>query len=591
MIKTSMGTLQEYNGKALVFFLGVPESEPEKAPAARVDVPTFSEEEMRAARQTPSELFRGGVHFVISPQALEQHAARVRDMQKWATFVYYKYFFYPARALDIPDQHQVRKGTSFNLLQHLRAAENMPLFLRFPIADRLADVARGLPALLLLPGPSLQKLGPHLPELAKRFVLVTLSRCLHFCQEHGAMPDFMAQLDGNSMQGLFFPDSVDLSEVSLVSLSVAPVAEVAERFKTCFFMETFDITVLPKAFRLRESWLSSIFPCFGITEVLGCDTVILAGAELSFPPNGGVYYTADASAGSSVTVCEEPTLDSRKQYIQLQNRRGEARHTTFAYYATAGELEGLLAELASEKDMAFRVLEDEGILSPELAPAIALQELLAFPEIDKQALRQGIARVGHGEADMNLLRLKMNLLQQLQGVKRQRLLLSQVPPEQLQGLTEHPLVESLTKISKSNRIPRVDEASWREILDDMLLHWETRLRAGEAWTLLALHLQKMRDIPVLTERHEKGDFAVLAKKELPKAKLRFYVLDESAPEDASHVVDYASLLEWLGARLLVLASPQARGAVRRILPWKNFPQMLSLEEAARLYRARMPGEG
>ncbi|WP_029896156.1 6-hydroxymethylpterin diphosphokinase MptE-like protein [Desulfohalovibrio reitneri] len=588
MIRTSIGSLEKYDGRSLVLALGPVAAEEISEGAVRV--PSFSPEELEAARATPVERFRHGVHFLLAQGAWEENPEAVREMQAWAVSVHYKYFHLPAASEDLPDPQGVRENTPFNILHHLRLAENVPLHLLHPLADKLSGAGEGKPALLLLPGPSLKEIGPHLAELKKHCLLVTISRCLPMCHQHGAMPDFLVQLDCTSQQGLFFPEYLDLSGTTLVALSVAPVAEVAHRFAGVFFMESFSPDILPNPFRLRESWLSSLMPCMGLAETLGCSPVVLTGSDLCFPVEGEVYYSGALRAPKPKQGrCQAPLLDDSCHHIQLDDRHGQPKRTTFHYLATAGEVETVMREITETQGVSFRVLEGGGILSADLAPDVSGRELLDMPTLDRTGLEAGLAEADRGEESLHPLRLKMSLLKQLESLTSQRRLVEGIPQEgAVEWIDRHPFLKSLAKAGGSKRVPFMDKPQVLGALREMLDRWENRLRLGLAWTALAMSLGKGQDIHLLALREERRAWAERIAGELAGARVRILVLADGGGTDADDEVPYNDLFRWLQARTALAATPEAMAAVRRVIPWKDFPQIVPFAELARLYRARPP---
>jgi hypothetical protein len=331
MINTSLDILEDYDGKSLVLFIGKPAAEPDHPPAARLDLDLAGADVFSRLASLPEEAFRHGVHCVIGPGMFERYPQQVRDVQKYAFFVYWKFYVYPKVAVEIPDPYGVRENHGGeDIIAHVRRAENVGVHLFSPLAKRLENIGRGLTALLLLPGPGLVAIGPYLAALKERCLIVTISRTLGFCHEHGVAPDFLVQLDTLSMQNLFFPEHVELGETTLVSLSLAPVRHVAHRFRHCFFMESFDMDILRDSYRMRESWLSSLIPCLGLAEVLGCEHVCMAGADLSLERDGRRYFS-DVSVsprkGGPPTM-QEPLLRAGKDvFFLMRDRQGHLVET------------------------------------------------------------------------------------------------------------------------------------------------------------------------------------------------------------------------------------------------------------------------
>jgi len=162
MLRTSRDRLTDHDGKSLVLFLGPPAEEPDLSPPLSLHLSELDGSDMERLRSLPREHYRHGVHFVLGPGVYEKRPEAVRRFQKLAVAVYWKYVVYPSTSPDIPDEIAVRPEQEFNIMSELRRAENLRLHLRHPLANRLDGLGRGLPMLILLPGPGLAGLGPHL---------------------------------------------------------------------------------------------------------------------------------------------------------------------------------------------------------------------------------------------------------------------------------------------------------------------------------------------------------------------------------------------------------------------------------------------
>ncbi len=74
-------------------------------------------------------------------------------------------------------------------------AANMRLFLESPGASLFSGLFSGLPALLLAGGPSFDDIVPHLRELSRRLLVVSVETPLRACLEADVKPDFVVMVD------------------------------------------------------------------------------------------------------------------------------------------------------------------------------------------------------------------------------------------------------------------------------------------------------------------------------------------------------------------------------------------------------------
>jgi len=74
-------------------------------------------------------------------------------------------------------------------------ARNMRSFVDAPGISRLKDLCRGLPALVIAGGPSLDEVLPLLRSLRERLVIISVNTPLKRCVEAGVAPDFVVVVD------------------------------------------------------------------------------------------------------------------------------------------------------------------------------------------------------------------------------------------------------------------------------------------------------------------------------------------------------------------------------------------------------------
>ncbi len=583
MINTSLNILEDYDGKSLVLFIGEPAAEPRQAPAIRLDLDLQGADVFSRLASLPVEAFRHGVHCVIGPGVFERSPRQVRDVQKYVFSIYWKYFVYPRQAREIPDPYNVRTDQADeDILCSLRRAENTRLHLFSPLASRLEGVGRGLTALLLLPGPGLAAIGPHLAALKERCLIVTISRVLGFCHDHGVAPDFLVQLDTLSTQNLYFPEHLELGETTLVSLSIAPVRHVAHRFQQCFFMESFDTAILRDSYRMRESWLSSLIPCLGLTETLGCMHVCLAGADLSSEP-GGRRYFSDAGAppggGASISM-KEPHLRAQTDTpFLMQDRQGRIVETKPSYFATAGEAEQIMRQLDKSRGTTFSVFENTGILSPAVATGVDAEELRSLPLLERKPLGVELKKAMHPRPEVDLLRMKLSLLRTQDACGQLERLLGALLFHGGDEVKKVPFVRHLCREMKSGRFPDVPESEYGRVALELVRHWRRCLRQGLAWTMLLTALHKGLPVPLLLCPGESEEYPKRVADIVPNLKLRVLVLcamDKRKARDEA--VLFKDVLRELGEKPLFLVSEEARASLRRALPWRSLPQTIGLED-------------
>jgi hypothetical protein len=325
----------------------------------------------------------GGLVVVTTRAAYGHRPGEVLRAQKLLACLYMKYVQLPAQSTRIPDPLGLRSDDRPPEYLHLlNQYQNAPFHLRHGLIDKLSHEAVGMPCLLLLPGPSLRRLAPHLRELAKRYLIVTISRVLPFLRACAVEPDILVQLDTVPLQEHFHHPDDRFPRSILLSLSMAPIRSFAPRFRRLFFIDSFNLSVLPNASRVRESWLSSLLPCLGCAEALHAPTVLLAGADLRLTGDD-VYYSDGGDGVAAGFPPYDLPLAGDGAGVTFADAAGRQANTTLQYFATAGEAEVFAREIQAAQGTVFHSLSSWSILDPAVYPFLSPDAALAAPELDK----------------------------------------------------------------------------------------------------------------------------------------------------------------------------------------------------------------
>lgn len=334
----------------------------------------------RIAALDPRRMTKG----VVVVASREENARDPRMMlraQKMLAYLFVKYVDLPLSSTRVPDPARLRPADTPPEFPHmLNMFRNTPLHLQHCMVDKLRDKAVGMPCLLLLPGPSLELVRDQLPKLARRYLIVTIARVLPFLRSCGVLPDVLVQLDTVPLQEHFhhqddlFPDTV------LLSLSLAPVRSFAPRFRRIFFIDSFNLAVLPNPARIRESWLSSMLACLGVAEALHAPEVLLIGVDLRVI--GQNVYASQQKDHDFAPPYTEPmaTLSSGLATADLN---GRLAHTSLHYFAMAAEAELFARDIHAVQGTVFRNLSPWSLLDPEVCAPMSLEQALAAPVLDK----------------------------------------------------------------------------------------------------------------------------------------------------------------------------------------------------------------
>ena len=397
MFKTYIG-INEFvdDERSLCFFFGVtPPSS--LARVRKLYFPVINEAVVSAIKEFSPDMLKNGVSVIINPATYEDQKYFIDAAQRFLAYLYAKFIVFPSASHTIPDNFNVRQGqSSFSILREWSNAQNLPLHLKYPLCDVLKCLNLNIPVLILLPGPSLSEMRPHLKELRKKCIVVCIARSLSFCLEHDCPPDFVVHLDTDIKMKHLFPDG-EFKESFLVPLSAANISEVSKQFAGVFFMESFAPSITKNYYRLRESWLSCSIACLGMAEALGATKVFIAGGDHSWAGHSDKdFHYLDENVGEQLhfngplkVENEYPCPNykwvegkSKFDTFEVPDAADRKAYTFFHYFATAEEL-NLIALEYREKGISCAKLQSTSILSNEAFPVVDKKKVLQEPDIDR----------------------------------------------------------------------------------------------------------------------------------------------------------------------------------------------------------------
>jgi hypothetical protein len=195
-----------------------------------------------------------------------------------------------------------------------------------PGITALAGAGRGFPALLAAAGPSLDRIGPLLPALRERCVLIAVDTSLRFLLAHGADPDFTVTVDPQ------YWNDRHLDRCSSGGSLIAESAVYPRSLRRDFKRRFLSSSLFPLG-RFIEDRVESKGPlgaggsvatsAWDFARHLGCTPIWLAGLDLGFPDGKthfqGALFEQRALAESgrlspAETRSVESLLDGRPFY-------------------------------------------------------------------------------------------------------------------------------------------------------------------------------------------------------------------------------------------------------------------------------------
>lgn len=166
---------------------------------------------------------------------------------------------------------------------------------------------KGLPVVIISPGPSLDKNIHLLKDLKGRAILMAAAQCARALQAAGVVPDFIVIADPGNLA--YFLDDVDTSQIEGLIAGVSCHPD--------FFKKPFRNNIAFNANSALDAWLSDIFgdtlpisaagsvsiDCFFIAKYWECSHIIMVGLDLALS-QGRAYSTLSANGEASISIDE-----------------------------------------------------------------------------------------------------------------------------------------------------------------------------------------------------------------------------------------------------------------------------------------------
>jgi len=177
-----------------------------------------------------------------------------------------------------------------------------------PSFKHITEHINNVPAVIISPGPSLDKNIKLLHQLKNKALLIAPAQSLLALEKEGIVPDIVMVADPQNMTYLF--ENYDASRIGALLIGVACQPELFEKYKDKVI--TFNVN------GPLDGWVSDIFHdvnyrgacgsvssmAFLLSSVLNCDPIILVGQDLSFK-DGKVYSKGSPDGEMEVIIDSE----------------------------------------------------------------------------------------------------------------------------------------------------------------------------------------------------------------------------------------------------------------------------------------------
>lgn len=179
---------------------------------------------------------------------------------------------------------------------------------KLPGVNELQGLFKGVPAILALSGPSLNKQLPHLKTLQDKTVIIATDTALKVLEAAGITPHFVCKKERfeNTTK------AVEGKHKSVLVLCPVCPPDVYKRYDgpivigmrdyAHFKWLPFDKGYLPKPGTVGNM-------CFNLAELLGCSPIILIGADHAFTADRSHAVGSEQYTGNQIGACEVLGID------------------------------------------------------------------------------------------------------------------------------------------------------------------------------------------------------------------------------------------------------------------------------------------
>ncbi|MBN2439822.1 MAG: motility associated factor glycosyltransferase family protein, partial [Spirochaetales bacterium] len=218
-----------------------------------------------------------------------------------------------------------RKEVNVNTLKRFgklwvnNLVHNVGELIKKPGITRLENELEGIPSLVLASGPSLELILPHLPELKKRMILISVDTSLRACLAQKVEPDFLIVVDpqywnSRHLDWLSCKNALLLSESS-THPRVFRDLTIDGFFASSFFpLGIFFESIVGDKGKIGAGG-SVATSAWDFARILGTSPIFMAGLDLGFPHKKTHFH------GAYFEEC----------FHQISDRYSPMEHKSFTY--------------------------------------------------------------------------------------------------------------------------------------------------------------------------------------------------------------------------------------------------------------------
>ena len=221
-----------------------------------------------------------------------------------------------------------RTQESFGQFWSTNSIHNIPNLLSGESIKSLEKRFKGMPAVVVAPGPSLSKNIDVLVENRERFVVFAVSHVLKTLLARGITPDFVVNIDPQPIITNFFT-GIDTQHIPGMLFAVSCEPKLWELPGNKYYLTTNS---------KHEAWLGDFVeppvevPTGGTVShaavlsasFMGCTPILLMGHDLAF--TGGLTYDKQTKADETPV-----SIEDNNDYIYVEGQDGEQVLTSFQF--------------------------------------------------------------------------------------------------------------------------------------------------------------------------------------------------------------------------------------------------------------------
>lgn len=172
-------------------------------------------------------------------------------------------------------------------------SKNLPLWSRSPDISQLLNQYRGIPALILAAGPSLEEILPRIKDLKERMLILCVDTAVKALLDTGTEPDIIMSIDAQYWNSLHLFRAETKNTIFIAESSIPPLCLSYFPDRTFFLKSSFPLgSYFEKKTRSIPSVASGgsvSTTLWDFTRKLGVSFICFAGQDLGFPGNQTHY--------------------------------------------------------------------------------------------------------------------------------------------------------------------------------------------------------------------------------------------------------------------------------------------------------------